>query len=84
MRGVGRCECEISSDVARGGVKDHLLGYVSPSNHPYRPHVAYGGDRVTSCDMFIHKTGKGVASVGNVWDISWEPSQTFHVTLGPD
>ena len=33
MRGVGRCECGISSDVAHGAVKDRLLGYVSLSNH---------------------------------------------------
>ena len=40
MRGVGRCECGISNDVARGAVKDRLLGYVSLSNHSYIPHVA--------------------------------------------
>ena len=45
MRGVGRCECGISSDVAQGAVKDHLLGYVSPSNHPYKPHVTDGVDK---------------------------------------
>ena len=45
MRGVGRCECGISSDVAHGVVKDRLLGYVSPSNDPYRPHVADGVDK---------------------------------------
>ena len=39
MRGVGRCECGISSDIARGAVKDRLLGYVSPSNHLHRPHI---------------------------------------------
>jgi hypothetical protein len=48
MRGVGRCECGISSDVAREAVKDRLLGYVSPSNHPYRPYVANGGDKPSS------------------------------------
>ena len=42
IRGVGRCECGISSDIARGAVKDHLLGYMSPSNPPYRPHVVDG------------------------------------------
>ena len=45
MRGVGRCEYGISSDVARGALKDRLLGYVSPSNHPYRPHVVDGVDK---------------------------------------
>ena len=45
MRGVGPCECGISNDIARGAVKDRLLGYVSPSNHPYRPHVADGVDK---------------------------------------
>ena len=44
-RGVGRCECGISNDVAREAVKDHLLGYVRPSNHPYRPHVVDGVDK---------------------------------------
>ena len=39
MQGVGHCECGISNDIARGAVKDYLLGYVSPSNHLYRPHV---------------------------------------------
>jgi hypothetical protein len=42
MRGVGRYACGISSDIARGAAKDHLLGYMSPSNHPYRPHVVNG------------------------------------------
>jgi len=45
MRGVGPCECGISNDIARGVVKDRLLGYVSPSNHPYRPHVMDGVDK---------------------------------------
>ena len=45
MQGVGHYECGISSDIARGAAKDHALGYVSPSNHLYRPHVAYGGDK---------------------------------------
>ena len=45
MRGVGRCEYEISSDVVRGAFKDWLLGYVSLSNHPYRPHVPNGVDK---------------------------------------
>jgi hypothetical protein len=34
MRGVGHCECGISSDVACGAVKDRALGYVSLSNRP--------------------------------------------------
>jgi hypothetical protein len=42
---VGHCECGISNDVARGAVKDRLLGYVSLSNHPYRLHVADGVDK---------------------------------------
>jgi hypothetical protein len=37
MQGVGCCECGISFDIAYGVVKDHVLGYVSPRNHPYRP-----------------------------------------------
>ena len=45
MRGVGHCVCGISSDVARGAVKDRLLGYVSPSNHSYIPHVVDGVDK---------------------------------------
>ena len=45
MQGVGRCECGISNDVAHGAAKDHLLGYMSPSNHPYRPHVMDGVDK---------------------------------------
>ena len=45
MRGVGRCECGISSDVACGAIKDCLLGYVSLSNHSYRPHVVDGVDK---------------------------------------
>ena len=44
-RGVGHCECGISSDVAHGAIKDRLLGYVSPSNHPYRPYVVDGVDK---------------------------------------
>jgi len=35
----------ISNDIARGAAKDCLLGYVSPSNHPYRPHVVDGVDK---------------------------------------
>ena len=42
MRGVGHCECGISSDIAHGAVKDRALGYVSPSNRPYRPHAGNG------------------------------------------
>jgi hypothetical protein len=45
MRGVGHCECGISNDIARGAAKDYLLGYVSPSNHPYRPYVMDGVDK---------------------------------------
>jgi hypothetical protein len=45
MRGVGHYESRISSVIARGAVKDCALGDVSPSNHLYRPHVAYGGDK---------------------------------------
>jgi hypothetical protein len=45
MRGVDRCEYGISSNIAHGAVKDCLLGYVSPSNHPYRPYVADGVDK---------------------------------------
>ena len=48
MRGVGHSECGTSSDVARGEVKDHALGYMSPSNRPYRPHVAYGGGKTSN------------------------------------
>ena len=40
--------------------------------------------QVTNCDRFIRETGKGVASVGNVWDIDRGPSRTFRRTLGPD
>ena len=42
MRGVGHCECGISSNIARGAVKDRALGYVSLSNRPYRPHARDG------------------------------------------
>jgi hypothetical protein len=45
MRGVHRCECGISSDAACGAVKDRLLGYVSLSNHPYKPHDEDGIDK---------------------------------------
>jgi hypothetical protein len=48
VRGVGHYEHGISSDVAHGVVKDRLLGYMSPSNHPYRPHVINGGDKPSS------------------------------------
>jgi hypothetical protein len=37
--------------------------------------------RVTSCDLFICETGKGLASVENVRDTDREPSRSFHVTL---
>ena len=39
---------------------------------------------VTNYGLFIYETGKGVASVRNVWDIDREPSRTFRRTLGPD
>jgi hypothetical protein len=42
MRGVDHYECGISSDVACGAVKDRALGYMSPSNRPYRPHAGNG------------------------------------------
>ena len=45
MQGVGHYECGISSDIARGAAKDHALGYVSPSNHPYKSHVVDGVDK---------------------------------------
>jgi hypothetical protein len=45
MRGASHCECGISNDVAREAAKDRLLGYMSLSNHPYRPHVADGVDK---------------------------------------
>jgi len=78
MRGVGRCECGISSDVAHGVVKYRLLGYVSSSNHLYRPHVAYGvASQVTNCGRFIPENGKGVAPIGNVQDIDWAPIKPF-------
>jgi hypothetical protein len=35
----------ISSDVARGVVKDRLLGYMSLINHQYRPYVVDGVDK---------------------------------------
>ena len=41
----GRSLSGISSDVAHGAVKDHLLGCVGLSNHPYRPHIANGGGK---------------------------------------
>ena len=83
MRGVGCCECRISSVVARGAVKDGLFGYMSPSNHPYRPHVANGAtNQVTNHDRFIHETSKGVASVGNVRDIDRAPVEPFVGHLG--
>ena len=42
---VGHCECGILSDIARGAVKDHALGYVNMSNRLYKPHAAYGGGK---------------------------------------
>jgi hypothetical protein len=45
MRGVGHYECGISSDITHGVVKDRLLGHVSSSNHPYRPHDVDGVDK---------------------------------------
>jgi hypothetical protein len=60
MRGVGHYECGISNDVARGAIKDRLLGYVSPSNH-HIDHMSWMGStsRVTNCDRFIRETSKG-------------------------
>jgi hypothetical protein len=78
MQGVGYCECGISSDIAHGVVKDHLLGYVSLSNHPYRPHVADGvASQVTNCDWFIRETSKGVVPVRNIRDIDRAPIEPF-------
>ena len=48
MRGVGRCECGISSDVAPRAVEDRLLGYMSPSNHLYRPDVMDVVDKLSN------------------------------------
>ena len=48
VRGVGHFECGISNSIARGAVKDRLLGYVSLSNHPYRPHVTNGVDKLSN------------------------------------
>jgi len=48
IRGVGRCGCGMSNDVAREAAKDHLLGYVSPSNHMYRPHVTDEVDKTSN------------------------------------
>ena len=45
MRGLGRCECGMSNDVACGAAKDRLMGYVSPSNHQYIPRVMDGVDK---------------------------------------
>jgi len=33
--------------------------------------------QVTNCDWFIHETGKGVALVGNVWDIDGALAEPF-------
>jgi hypothetical protein len=67
---LGRCSLWSS--------KDRVLGYVSPSKHLYRPHVADGVDKqVISYDLFIHQTGKEVASVENVWDIDWHLLEPF-------
>jgi hypothetical protein len=63
MRGVGCCECGISNDVAHEAVKDRLLGYVSPSNHLYKPRVANGvTSQVANHDWFIREIGKGVSA----------------------
>ena len=61
--------------------KDRVLGYISSSNHPYRPNVVDGVDVATGLSV---KLERRVASVGNVQDIDREPSQTFHMTLRPD
>jgi hypothetical protein len=45
MQGVGHCEWGISSDIARGVDKDRAMGYMSPRNRLYRPHVAYGSGK---------------------------------------
>ena len=54
----------ISSDIARGAVKDRALGYVSSSNHR-TDHMSQMGaaSLVTNCDRSIHETGKKVALV---------------------
>jgi hypothetical protein len=48
VRGVGHYECGISNDVACGAAKDRLLGYMSPRNHLYRPHVVDGVDKLSN------------------------------------
>ena len=67
----------MSNNIAREATKDRLLGYVSPSNHPYRLHAVDGVNKPSNCDRFIRETGKGVVSVGNVWDIDWTPVKPF-------
>ena len=64
MRGVGHCECGISSDVARGAVKDHVLGYLSPSDR-HTNHMSHMGaaSLITNHDRSIRETGKKVALV---------------------
>jgi len=64
MRGVGHYEWGISSDIAHGAVKDHALGYVSPSNRR-TDHMSHMGaaSLVTNCDRSIRETGKKVAPV---------------------
>ena len=85
MRGVGHHECGILDGIAHGAVRtiywdmqvrvttriDHMSWMVSTI-------------QVINCDMFIHETSKGLASVGNVQDIDRESSRTVHVTLGLD
>jgi hypothetical protein len=68
MRGVGRCECGISSDIARGAVKDHALGYVSWSNR-CTGHMSHMGvaSLVTNCNRSIRETSKKVALVSG-WE----------------
>ena len=85
MRGIGHRECGISDDIARGVVRtvywDTQVRVTTHIDHMSRMGST---SQVTNYDLFICETGKGVASVENVWDIDREPSRTFHVTLGPD
>jgi hypothetical protein len=55
------------NDVARGVVRTMYWDmYVRVTTHT--GHMSWMGltSQVTSCDLFIHETGKGVASIGNV------------------
>jgi hypothetical protein len=53
-----------SQVIARGVVKDCVLGYVSPSNRGI-DHMSHMGaaSLVTNCDRSIRETGKKVAPV---------------------